>query len=290
MKRFADAGVLAAVADRAVGDDAGHERRPRADRSACCTVQNRAQPFLKVDAAARRDDGVGGRRRPAAPSRCIGADGTRVPLLRPGFRPTGSVSRCRSSTSTPGRRSQKKGDIEMTLPKMDMPVGIVEWELFVPERYSARAIGGNVIDIHRFPITSGGGGYRAGQRLPPLPLSAPAKLLSSAGVMPGQIRGRVVDASGAVMPGATVEVRVGRLHCLGGVGTGRRVHASPACRMATVTMTASLGGLRDAADGLLVRWQPAPARARPGSRDAAGNRHGDRPSAPTVQASTRRQQ
>jgi hypothetical protein len=39
----------------------------------------------------------------------------------------------------------------MTLPKMDIPVGIVEWEVFVPERYAARAVDGNVIDRARFP-------------------------------------------------------------------------------------------------------------------------------------------
>jgi hypothetical protein len=39
----------------------------------------------------------------------------------------------------------------MTLPKMDIPVGIVEWEVFVPERYAARAVDGNVIDRAQFP-------------------------------------------------------------------------------------------------------------------------------------------
>src|SRR4030095_1987369 len=76
----------------------------------------------------------------------LGSDATRVPLLRSGFRPTGSyqVSFVYLHAGTP---FAKKGDIEMTLPKMDLPVGIVEWELFAPERYSVRTIGGNVIDV-----------------------------------------------------------------------------------------------------------------------------------------------
>ena len=56
------------------------------------------------------------------------ADGTRVPLLRPGFRPNGTypVSFVYLHAGTP---FLKKGDYQMTLPKMDMPIGIVEWEV-----------------------------------------------------------------------------------------------------------------------------------------------------------------
>jgi hypothetical protein len=39
----------------------------------------------------------------------------------------------------------------MTLPKMDIPVGLVEWEVFVPEQYTVHAIDGNVIDRNTFP-------------------------------------------------------------------------------------------------------------------------------------------
>ena len=45
----------------------------------------------------------------------------------------------------------------MALPKMDVPIGVVEWELFVPEQYNAKAIDGNVIDAKRF------GGFSAAQ-------------------------------------------------------------------------------------------------------------------------------
>ena len=34
---------------------------------------------------------------------------------------------------------------------MDVPVGLVEWEVFVPERYSVRAVDGNVIDRVAYP-------------------------------------------------------------------------------------------------------------------------------------------
>src|SRR5262249_33153968 len=141
--RFADAGVLAAVADRAVATTL-ITSEGRALTEVFLTVQNRAQPVLKVQlppGATMVSVEVGGP--PAKPA--IGADGTRVPLLRSGFRPTGpySVSFVYLHAGTPFAR---KGDLEMTLPKMDIPVGLLEWELFVPERYQMRATDGNVLD------------------------------------------------------------------------------------------------------------------------------------------------
>src|SRR4029450_3002037 len=53
----------------------------------------------------------------------------------------------------------KKGEMDMTLPRMDIPVGIVQWELFVPERYRVRTIGGNAIDVES--VSGGGGGGTA---------------------------------------------------------------------------------------------------------------------------------
>jgi hypothetical protein len=148
VKRFADAGVLAAVADRAIATTLV-TTEGRALTEMTLHVQNRAQPFLKVVLPAGAtivSVEVAGQ----AAKPMIGADGTRVPLLRPGFRPSGaySVSFVYMHAGTPFLR---KGDFQMTLPKMDIPVGFVEWEVFVPEQYSVRAIDGNVIDRGAFP-------------------------------------------------------------------------------------------------------------------------------------------
>jgi hypothetical protein len=148
VKRFADAGVLAAVADRAVATTLV-TTEGRALTEIILHVQNRAQPFLKValpPGATIVSVEVAGQ----AAKPMVGADGTRVPLLRPGFRPNGtySVSFVYMHAGTPFLR---KGDFRMTLPQMDIPVGIVEWEVFVPEQYSVRAIDGNVIDRDAFP-------------------------------------------------------------------------------------------------------------------------------------------
>ncbi len=152
VKRFADAGVLAAVADRAVATTLVTSEG-RALTEVILTVQNRAQPFLKVSlpqGATMVSVDVAGQ--PAKP--VLGTDGTRVPLLRPGFRPNGPyhVSFVYLHAGTP---FDKKGDIEMTLPRMDMPVGIVEWELFAPERYSIKSIGGNAIETNMMRVSDG---------------------------------------------------------------------------------------------------------------------------------------
>ena len=209
VKRFQDAAVLAAVAERAVATTLVTSEG-RALTEVTLWIRNRAQPFLRVelppDSSMLSVQVAGG---PAKP--VDGKDGTRVPLLRQGFRPTGAyaVSFVYLHAGTP---FAKKGDMQMTLPKMDLPVGIVEWELFVPDRYRADRFAGSMISAAlvdaaqaqpRGGIGVGigpgrgsglgdgvGGGAGGG-------LYAPRE---------GQIAGRVLDASGAALPHATVTV------------------------------------------------------------------------------------
>jgi hypothetical protein len=143
VERFPDAGVLAAVADHAIATTLV-TTEGRALTEMVLQIKNRAQPFLKVALPAGATmvsvEVAGQSAKPV-----LGADGTRVPLLRPGFRPTGSyeVSFVYLHAGTPFAR---KGEMQMTLPRMDLPVGVISWEVFVPERYLVRRIGGNVID------------------------------------------------------------------------------------------------------------------------------------------------
>jgi hypothetical protein len=201
VKRFADAGVLAAVADRAVATTLVTSEG-RALTEIILTVQNRAQPFLKVSlpqGATMVSVDVAGQ--PAKP--VLGTDGTRVPLLRPGFRPSGpyQVSFVYLHAGTP---FDKKGDIEMTLPRMDMPVGIVEWELFAPERYSMKSIGGNAIETSMMRVSDGSESRDSNRSY-----SGPPGRVSETtidGGMSGQISGVARDTSGAMLPGVTIEV------------------------------------------------------------------------------------
>ncbi len=265
VKRFADAGVLAAIADRAVATTLVTSEG-RALTEVVLTVQNRAQPFLKVTlppGASMVSVDVAGQ--PAKPVR--GSDGTRVPLLRPGFRPTGSyqVSFVYLHAGTP---FAKKGDIEMTLPRMDLPVGIVEWELFAPERYSVRTIGGNVMDVNvlnrlasRTSTTVGqgiasgvvggvvGGVPAAAPRSAGFGLSATrqGRISVTAGV-DGPARlltGRVVDDNGAVLPGVTLEVAtIAGLRTV--VTDGNGAFTVSDVIPGRVTVTATLSGFQSA--------------------------------------------
>ncbi len=208
VRRFPDAAVLAAVAERAIATtlvtSEGH-----ALTEITLWMRNRAQPFMKValpEGASLLSVEVGGA--PASPVE--GKDGSRVPLLRPGYRPDGpySVSFVYLHAGTP---FAKKGDMQMTLPKMDVPVNVLEWELFVPDRYRLDRFDGTVLraDLFEYPtvteigragsgVGSGsGGGLGGGTFVGPMTAAA------------GQIVGRVVDSSGAPIPGATVMVQGG---------------------------------------------------------------------------------
>ncbi len=208
VKRFADAGVLAAVADRAEATTLVTSEG-RALTEVTLHVQNRAQPFLKVTLPAGATivsvEVAGEAAKPV-----LGVDGTRVPLLRQGFRPNGlyTVSFVYLHAGTPFAR---KGDMQMTLPKMDMPVGVIEWEVFVPENYSVNAIDGNVIDRRAMDrsvmagtkdreygadvsstVTGVGGGGGKGASV------------SVVNGLAGQIRGTVKDTAGGALPGVTI--------------------------------------------------------------------------------------
>jgi hypothetical protein len=208
VRRFADSEVLAAVAERAVATTLV-TTEGRALTEVTMWVRNRAQPFMKVAlpaGATMLSVEVGGS--PAKPVE--GRDGNRVPLLRPGFSPQGLyvVSFVYLHSGTP---FLKKGDMEMTLPKMDVPINVVEWELFVPDRFRADRFAGDMFDARLMAaVSTGSGGMGVGVggdvgasprgSYPPRPF-APAQ--------PGQINGRVVDETGSPIPGVTIAVAAG---------------------------------------------------------------------------------
>ena len=67
-----------------------------------------------------------------------------MPLLRPGYRPTGSYSVSYVYLHA-GQPLARKGDLQMALPRMDIPIELLEWEMFVPERYHVQLVDGNVL-------------------------------------------------------------------------------------------------------------------------------------------------
>src|SRR6202043_2232937 len=104
------------------------------------TVKNQAQPFLKVELPAGASiltaEVAGEKVKPGQ-----GPDGNRVPLLRSGFHPAGAytVSFVFLHSGSP---FAKKGGSDITLPKMDVPISILEWELFLPDQFKVKDFSG----------------------------------------------------------------------------------------------------------------------------------------------------
>jgi Carboxypeptidase regulatory-like domain len=212
--RFPDSTVLAAVAEHAVVTTlVTVEGRTLTEVK--LTVKNQAQPFLKVNLPAGATivsaEVAGERVKPVQ-----GPDGNRVPLLRTGFRPSGSyeVSFVFMDAGTP---FTKKGGSELSLPSMDVPISLLEWELFLPEQYKVKDFGGDAIAAHLLPtpmVEAGDtvmstvsypmGGIKENEGMDNLAQFSPG--VTSAPLLPGQIGGIVVDPMGAVVSNAQVQV------------------------------------------------------------------------------------
>ena len=202
--RFPDSSVLAAVAESAdVTTMVTSEGKSLTEVR--LTLKNQAQPFLKVSLPAGATilsaEVAGERVKPVQ-----GADGNRVPLLRPGFRPTGSytVSFVFMHSGAP---FAKKGGADLSLPSMDIPISLLNWEVFLPDRYKVKDFGGDVIAANRVPeplreevVTRGQlerdkGSYNNSN-------DTGARMQSPA----GQMGGYVTDPNGAVVSNARVTV------------------------------------------------------------------------------------
>ena len=252
VKRFGDAGVIAAVADRAVATTLV-TAEGRALTEIALTMQNRAQPFLKValpSGATMVSVEVAGQS--AKP--VVGADGIRVPLLRPGFRPNGpyAVSFVYLYAGAP---FAKKGEVQLTLPRIDVPIGIAEWEVFVPEQYSAKVVDGNVIERSMlpasYPISAPAPRYHVNDRMH---VSDSRDQADVAG-LPGQIRGRVIDPSGAALPGVTVRFEAGPSSQVVTTGADGSYVLSNV-PSGNVQVSAFLAGFETARHALLYSQQP----------------------------------
>ena len=194
--RFPDAAVLAAIAERAVATTLVTSEG-RALTEVTLWLRNRAQPFMKVSlppGASMLSVEVAGS--PAKPAE--GVDGMRVPLLRPGFRPEGPYTVSFVYLHA-GPAFAKKGDMQMTLPRMDVPVSVVEWELFVPDRYRADRFAGTAIAAYLVRgLVPRVGGIRDEHR----------RRRRGRGRSRARSSGRALDAQGAAIPGATIVAEV----------------------------------------------------------------------------------
>jgi len=205
--RFPDGSVLAAVAERAVVTTLVTVEG-RSLTEVKLTVKNQAQPFLKVGlpsgATIVSADVAGEKVKPVQ-----GSDGARVPLLRPGFRPNGSYAVSFVFLHS-GAPFAKKGGSDLSLPKMDVPIDLLQWEVFLPQQYRVKDFGGDALATGLLPPTSWdiadeerGFGWGVGHGYAP-PVNERDFKMPSLG--PGQIGGIVVDPIGAVIRSAQVTV------------------------------------------------------------------------------------
>jgi len=149
--RFPDSSVLAAAAERTEATTL-ITSEGRSLTEVKLVLKNQAQPFLKVGLPAGASiltaDVAGEKVKPVQ-----GADGIRVPLLRPGFRPNGTYT-VNFVFLHAGVPFAKKGDSELTLPKMDIPISLLQWEVFLPQTYRVKDFGGDALATNLLPSGS----------------------------------------------------------------------------------------------------------------------------------------
>lgn len=199
--RFPDGSVLAAVAESAVVTTLVTSDG-KSLTEVKLLIKNQAQPFLKVALPAGASivsaDVAG---EPVKPLQA--PDGNRVPLLRPGFRPAGSytVSFVFMHSGAP---FAKKGGAELNLPSMDIPISLLNWEVFLPERYKVKDFGGDVMAANLVPPA-----FRpetVTYQYEATPEAQAANSVLMAPLLPGQLGGVLADPSGAVISNARVTV------------------------------------------------------------------------------------
>jgi hypothetical protein len=127
-------------------------------------------------------------------------------LVRAGFRPNGTytVSFVFMHSGAP---FAKKGGSDISLPKMDVPIDLLQWEVFLPEQYKVKDFGGDAIAANLLPPASRDvSGAEAETDDKGMPMAGPVSNFESVNLLPRQLGGIVVDPSGAIVPNAQVTV------------------------------------------------------------------------------------
>ncbi|HEX2270004.1 MAG TPA: carboxypeptidase-like regulatory domain-containing protein, partial [Pyrinomonadaceae bacterium] len=167
-------------------------------------VRNHAQPFLKVELPADVQllsaEIEGESVKPVQ-----GADGSRIPLLRPRLDSSRAYTVSFLYLYT-GTRFAKSGAYDMGLPKLDIPVNLLTWEVSLPDRIEVKQFGGNALAAELFPtaaqdIIAGDLDDVGDERAIVVQNEVDIRNLQ-----PGQIGGIVVDPNGALVAGASVTV------------------------------------------------------------------------------------
>ncbi len=190
-RRYASAPVLAALAEHAAVTTLV-TGEGRALTEFALTVRNHAQSFLRLalpEGATLLSSEVEGEA--VKPAR--GGDGLRVPLLRTGFRPSDAYQ-VKFVYVQSGPPFARKGEASLRLPRIDLPVSRLDWELLLPDELKIGEIAGNATPsslMGTVPEPSRRG-MAGGVRFESGP--------------PGLVHGTVKDPTGQLLSGAGVTV------------------------------------------------------------------------------------
>jgi hypothetical protein len=202
--QFPDARVLSAVAERATITTLTNIEG-KSLTEVMLRVRNHAQPFVKVElppgAQLLSAEVEGERVKPV-----LGADGNRVPLLRAGFNPSGAYTVSFVYLSS-GARFTRSGAYEMVLPKLDIPVSLLNWEISLPDRLEVKQFAGNALSAELFPAAAQNVIIDGTDDFGDIDANVWAQTGVDIGKLEaGQIGGIVVDPNGAVITNALVTV------------------------------------------------------------------------------------
>lgn len=204
-RQFSDADVISAVADRATVTTL-MTVEGRSLTEVTLRVRNHAQRYVKVelppDAVLVTAEVEGQPVKPMGGGR----EPSRVPLSRTGFNPSGAYTVSFVYLSS-GSRFTKSGTYDMNLPRLDVPINLLTWEVSLPERLAVKQFGGNAITADVFPPAVQDFLADAdddGEEFEPN--NWQRNDLNA--LLPGQIGGIVVDPNGALVPGANVTVNM----------------------------------------------------------------------------------
>jgi hypothetical protein len=196
--------VLSAVAERAVVTTLV-TTEGRSLTEVKLVIRNQAQSFLKValpgGASILTAEIEGVKVKPVE-----GPDGNRIPLVRPGLRTSDSytVSFVFMHSGAP---FAKRGGSDLALPKMDIPINLLQWEVFLPERYKVKDFGGDAIAANLLPpVSQDVSGAESDGDITGIPVAASMTNYESVSLLPGQLGGLIVDSSGTVVPGTRITV------------------------------------------------------------------------------------
>jgi hypothetical protein len=206
-------------------------------------VANARQAFVKV--ALPPDARIVSAALDGVPVRPVsGADGLRLPLVAAGAARAG-----RDLTFVflhEGQPFLRKGHRGLALPRVDLPVGVARWDLFVPDALRVQRVSGTAVEAARYDSPDDVAWRFAGRMSPQdKPREPHVRVSAVAGGVRGQVRGRVVDQGGHILPGVSIDLGIGVTR-RSAISDERGEFAFSEVPPGTVTLGAQLAGFTPA--------------------------------------------